>query len=204
MRSAGRVAALRKIPHFFATRRIPRGDDRKYRSFRPHTWMVACIALACCAASHDDPEARLTMSKPVACSKINGHNDYVELGEAIVSLDEKLLVYTNVTGYTVRQEKQKHRVHLVEDVNLRKKGEKRVIWGRKKLLDFVGESDTPPAHVFLGTTIGVKQLKPGEYEAEFLLRDEFGAELQARQTLAFKVVKERERESDRGGADVSK
>ena len=149
---------------------------------------VLCLAAALVLSTCDDPAPTLEMSKPVACRIISGHNDYQALEDPSVSLDEKLLIYTNVTGYTVRQEKAKFQVHLVQDVNLRKQGEKRVIWGRKKIIDFLGEDDVRPDHIYLGTTIGVKHLKPGSYQAELILTDQFNPEQTHRQTIDFKVT----------------
>jgi hypothetical protein len=136
----------------------------------------------------DDPAEPLAMTDPVACRKIKGYEDYEPLDEPSIAPDEKLLIYTRVSGHSSRFLKGKYQVHLVQDVNIRKKGQKAVLWGRKKVVDFLGESDDEPRRLYLGTTLGLKGLKPGDYEAELILRDEFATKQMATQRLAFQVV----------------
>lgn len=138
--------------------------------------------------SSDNTADSLTMSDPIACKSIKGFDDYEPLENATIGPDEKLLIYTRVNGHTVKPAKNdKYQVHLIQDVNVRKKGQKRVIWGRKKIIDFMGESIDPSERIYLGTTIGIKGIAPGEYQAELILTDAFDTDHTTRQVLDFKV-----------------
>jgi hypothetical protein len=135
----------------------------------------------------DDPPVALAMTEPVACKKIRGFEDYDPLPNAVVVSGEKLLLYSRVTGHTIREEKGAFRAHLVEDVNIRKKGEKKVVWGRKKVVDFLADSKQPPERLYLGTTIALQGYRAGDYEAELILHDMLSPEATTTQKFEFKV-----------------
>jgi hypothetical protein len=128
------------------------------------------------------------MSDPVACRKITGFDDYEALENASIGTGEKLLVYTRVTGHTVEKAKASYRVHLLQDVNIRKKGQKRIVWGRKKILDYQGQTDDPTTRIYLGTTIALKGFPAGDYQAELMLTDALNPERTARQVLDFTIT----------------
>jgi hypothetical protein len=137
----------------------------------------------------------LTLTEPIACRKITGYEDYVVLDPPELSQDAKLLIYTRPLGHTyVLTKERKYQAHLVEDVAIRRKGQKKPIWTRKKVVDLLVEFDQPPLYLYLGTSIGPKDLKPGEYEAELIVTDVLTDDPPATQVLEFKVIASRPRE----------
>jgi hypothetical protein len=135
----------------------------------------------------------LSLSEPIACRKITGYEDYVVLEPAELTRDEKLLVYCRPRGHTYVLDKKKGRyqAHLVEDIAVRRKGKQKPIWTRKKAIDFLVDSESPPLNLYLGTTIGLKGLEPGDYEAELIVTDELTEDPPATQVLEFKVIARR-------------
>ena len=130
----------------------------------------------------------LKLTPPVACSKINGYEDFVVLDPPELTKDEKLLIYCKPIGHNYVQTGEVYRAHLIEDLAVRRKGKKKPLWTRKKAIDFKVESEYPPLKLYLGTTVGLKGLEPGEYEAELIVSDELGQGEPVTQVLGFKVV----------------
>src|SRR5581483_5601106 len=120
----------------------------------------------------DDP--RLSMTKPIACRAIRGYEDYDALEEPAVTPDEKLLIYVRPQNHATEpvEGKPAFRAHLIEDVNIRRKGQKKVVLGREKVVELKFESPEPPVNLYLGTSLGLKGIPPGEYEADLILKDQ--------------------------------
>jgi hypothetical protein len=133
-------------------------------------------------------ENRLEMSEPIACRSVRGYEDYEPLDEPVVPRTEKLLIYTRPTGHAYAREEGGYRFHLVQDVNVRRKGEKKVLWGRKRIVEYADLSPRPPVALYLSTSLGLKEFPPGEYEADLILHDLIGKAEPARRTLAFRLV----------------
>ena len=133
------------------------------------------------------PAGKLAMTKAVACSTVTGYGDFVPLDEAVLTRDDKLLLYYEPSGYAYEQVGREYHVHLIQDARVRRKGEKTVLQAKDKLLDYKGKSKTPPLNVFLANTITLKPLPPGEYELEIILRDAIGKGPPATQILKFRV-----------------
>lgn len=156
---------------------------------RPRVWnaigLLACLAVA----RGDDPptSSKLAMSPAVVCEKINGYGDYVTKDEPAVNRDDKMLVYFEPTGFAYETVGKEYRVHLVEDGRIRRKGERRVLLAKDKLVDYKGKSKEPPLNIFLSNSISLKSLPPGEYEMEIILRDEIGKGPTTSQILKFRV-----------------
>lgn len=162
---------------------------------RPRSLPIAAVALAACGLAFDDPEPappRLRLTDPIACRTIRGFGDYdvIEGDEPALTRDQKLMIYVQPIDHTFERSGEKFRAHLTQDVNIRKKGRKKILWGREKVVEYEGESDSPPVNLFLGTTVGLKGLAPGEYEAEIIVYDRLreGREASATRTLSFRVV----------------
>lgn len=150
------------------------------------------VALALAALAADDPQdanakPKLTMTPAVACAKVNGYEDYVPLAEVVLTKDDKLLLYYEPSGFEFERVGREYRVHLVQDGRVRRKGEKKVLQSKDKLLDYKGTFETPSASVYLANTVALKPLPPGEYELEIILHDEVGKGPPARQFLKFRV-----------------
>jgi hypothetical protein len=129
------------------------------------------------------------MTPPVACASIAGYEEYERLPASSLTSDEKLLVYYRPLHYRVAREGLTNHIHLVQDGQIRRRGEKKVLMSKKALLDYEWKSQDPPLTVFLRNTVGLKGLKPGEYEYDIILTDRLAAGAPtARQSLPFKVV----------------
>ncbi len=152
--------------------------------------LVIFVLLLVAEARADDPEAKppLEMTMAVACKSIKGHRDYVPLEEVALTRDEKLLVYLEPINHAYEKVGPMYRAHLTEDVNVRRHGEKKILWGRDKVIDYLAESRQPPTNLYLSTTLGLKPLPPGEYDLDIVLHDLVGKRPPARQTLRFRVI----------------
>ncbi|MDB5351536.1 MAG: hypothetical protein JWN86_2783 [Planctomycetota bacterium] len=156
---------------------------------RPRATFTSILVLGCTTllwADSPDPP-KLTMTPAVICAKINGYGDYVRLDEPVLSRDEKMLVYYETSGHAHEIVGKEYRVHLVQDGRIRRKGEKKVLQAKDKLVDYKGKSKQPPLNIFLTNTIALKDLAPGEYELEIVLHDELSKGTTASQLLRFRV-----------------
>ena len=75
---------------------------------------------------------------------------------------------------------------------------------KKNLLDITSEGRNPPPLIYLRNTVSLKDLPPGEYEFDIILRDENAPGHTATQTVSFKVahaetVKPESEPSEKGG-----
>jgi hypothetical protein len=167
-------------------------------------WLLAAPARADDPVADDAPRG-LSLTDPVACRSIAGYDDYDALDEASLTKDEKLMVYIRPMNYEFEREGERFTAHLVEDVNIRRKGQKKVFWARKGVLDYKAESEMPPDHIYLGTTISLKQLPVGEYTAEVVVRDKLrpadDKDAVASKTLTFRVVAKKAAAGSGSGAD---
>ena len=149
-------------------------------------------------ARADDPEPKddtpeepgLRLSEPIACRSIKGYEDYEPLDEPALTKDEKLFIYLRPFEHTIESvEDGKFRVHLVEDVNIHRRGSKRVIWGKEKIIDYDVSVEYLPRNLYLGSILGLKELPVGEYTAEILVHDKLKKDETATTKLDFRVVK---------------
>lgn len=131
----------------------------------------------------------LTMTPAVACVSIAGFEDYEPLPGAALSSDEKLLVYYRPLRYRTEADGSGKHIHLVQDGQIRRRGEKKVLMFKARMLDYEWKSNDPELPVYLRNTVALKGLKPGDYDYDIILRDLLAPGTPtARQTLAFKVV----------------
>ncbi len=138
------------------------------------------------AADLDDGSFAVT--KPIACKEIHGYEDYVVLPRAALTSDEKLMVYFMPRHYKSDRVGDKFSVHFTQDGRIRRRGEKAVLWSKNKLLEYEATTDRPPSQIFFRNTLGIKSLKPGEYDFDIILRDEVGKSEPAIRTLPFTVI----------------
>ena len=137
--------------------------------------------------SDDSPPRKLAMTPAVACSKITGFGDYVPLDEAVLTRDDKLLVYYEPTGFLYETVGKEYRVHFTQDARIHRRGQKAALQSKDKLLDYKGKSKQPPVNIYLSNTIALKDLAPGEYDLEIILRDDVAKGPPATQVLKFRV-----------------
>lgn len=135
-------------------------------------------------------EARdaLSTSEAVACRSIDGYERYEVLPGASLTAEEKLLVYYRPLNYRVEETGGKYQIHLTQDGQIRRRGEKAVLLRKEKLLDCEFKTDQPPTPVFLRNTIALKGLKPGDYEFDIILHDKLGENRSVTHSLSFTIV----------------
>ncbi len=133
-------------------------------------------------------DSRLEMAEPIACRTIAGYEDYQPLDEPVIARTEKLMIYTRFSGQTIIKKNEGYHVHLVQDVNVRRKGQKKVLWGRKRIVEYEATEDYPPLNLYIGTSLGLINFEPGEYEADLILHDENADVPPARRTLSFRLT----------------
>lgn len=119
----------------------------------------------------DDPVLEVT--EPVVCVQVRGFRDYDEREKIELTPVDKLVVYDEPSHHRVvfDTKLKKYRAHLVEDADIRKKGQDKPIRVQKAIVDYQPQSNDPPDTLYLVTTIQLKKLPPGEYELDLSLRD---------------------------------
>jgi hypothetical protein len=136
----------------------------------------------------DKDDGSFGMTEPVACKEIRDFEDYVPLKEAVMTADEKLLVYYMPRHYKTSRVGENFQAHLVQDGRIRRRGEKTVLWSKARITDYKVRTEHPPRQIYIRNTISLKNLKPGDYEFDIILRDEVGQSAPATRSLPFKVI----------------
>ncbi len=130
---------------------------------------------------------RFSMSRAVVCDTIDGFENYRALKGAALTSDEKLLVYFRPLNFKIESKDGEFRAHLTEDAVIRKKGEKKILRQKEKMIEYLARSATPPRSLYMRTSISLKGLEPGEYDLTLILHDEFSRGATS-QVVRFKVV----------------
>jgi len=154
------------------------------------TLLPAGTSLSAPPTSNAEPSEsdRLSMSPGVVCRDIVGYEDYEPLPNAALTSDEKLLIYFRPHRYAVDRSGDTYHIHLTQEGQVRRRGEKAVIYRKEKLLDYEWKGTKPPGPVYLRNTIAIKGLKPGDYDFDITLRDKFSKDPAVTQTVQFRVV----------------
>jgi hypothetical protein len=139
------------------------------------------------ARTGDDSPEKLGMTTAVVCKSITGYKDYVALDEPARTRDEKLLIYYEPLEYATEQVGREHQAHLTQDVKLRKRGEKKVIWQKNDLVKYQPKSNSPPTLIYLSNTIALKAYEPGDYDLEIILHDRISKGPVATQVVRFTI-----------------
>jgi hypothetical protein len=171
---------------------------------RPATaWLLGPVLAAalgtCLGARGDEPtprpdepskaeKDRLAMTPGVVCKSIDARGNYEPLPGAAMTADEKLLIYFCPRNYQVEHSEGAYRIHLSEDGQIRRKGQKEVLRRKDKLLEYKYSDASPPTPIYLKNTVSLKGLKPGEYEFDITLHDKLGDAPAATQTIGFRVI----------------
>ena len=146
-----------------------------------------CLA-GTAAIPDDEPERpRLKMTAAIACSKIDGYEQYEPLEDAAVSADEKLLLYYKPLNFHVERVGAAYRASLTQDFRIRKRGEKMVLRRKDDMLKYEPKTKQPPANLYITNTISLKGLPPGEYDLDLILHDRVGDAATATQVVQFRV-----------------
>ncbi|WP_165227640.1 hypothetical protein [Aquisphaera insulae] len=140
------------------------------------------------AAKPSQEDARLAMTKAKACLSIDGYQKYELLPGAKLTADEKLLIYYEPLNYKTVVKEGKFVIHMTQDGQIRRKGEKAVLRKKKNILDYEDKNETGFGWVCLRNSVALKGLPPGEYEYDIILRDEQNPGATATQTLSFRIV----------------
>ena len=119
----------------------------------------------------DDAGPSLSMTPAVACDTIEGYEDYKVLPNAALTSEEKLLVYFRPLGYAVEVKDGQAHIHLEQDGQVRRRGQKKVLLVKNHLLEYDWKGRAPAAPIYLKNLIGLKNLPPGDYEFDIILHD---------------------------------
>lgn len=129
------------------------------------------------------------LSEPVVCRTINGFRDYVKLEPAELTTFDKLLVYVEPQGFATRPDAEKIRAELIQGARLRAKGSKKPIFEREELFKYDPVIESSGQQIYLGATIGFKNLKPGLYQLDLTTTDRAAQpEKRAVQTIEFRII----------------
>ncbi len=128
------------------------------------------------------------MTKAVVCRSIDGYEQYEPLVPPAQTADEKLLVYYRPLGYKMVLKDGQYSLHLTQDGQIRRKGQKAVLLRKQKLLDYEPREPSPLGPRYLRNSVSLKGLPPGEYEFDIILHDQNEPGPPAVQTVAFSVV----------------
>ena len=149
---------------------------------------VLVLSLATSTAASDD---RLESTEPVVCAKVVGFRDYEVLDPPELTADEKLTVYYEPTGFTVRRDPKtlEYSAHISEDALVRKKGSTKAIFDLKKMVEYEPRTKEPIGTTYISSVVSLKGLNPGEYELDLILRDELDLDKKPiEQTIGFTVI----------------
>ena len=139
-----------------------------------------------------DPEVArddlLSMSPGIVCREIEGYEKYEEMPDSALTSDEKLLIYYRPHRYAVDRGGDSYHIHLSQEGQLRKKGEKAILFRKDKLVDYEWKGTKTPGPLYLKNTIAIKGLKPGDYEFDITLHDKLSKDPAATQTVSFKII----------------
>ena len=106
-----------------------------------------------------------------------------------MTADEKLLIYYRPLNYRSSLNKGQYQAHLSQDGEIRKRGAKKFVRQKLKVLDYTTpKMDRPPELIYLRNTVSLKGLEPGEYDFVITLRDEIAQGAPIRQTVKFRVI----------------
>jgi hypothetical protein len=131
----------------------------------------------------------LRMSEAIICDTIKGYEDYEPLPGAALTSDEKLLIYYRPSNYHSSLVKGSYQAHLTQDAQVRKRGTKKIIWQKLKMLDYTTpKQDLPPTQIYLRNTISLKGLEPGDYDLIIILHDEVNEGRTVTQVVKFRVI----------------
>jgi hypothetical protein len=136
-------------------------------------------------------DAPLDTTNPVVCTHIRAFRDYDERDPVELTADEKLVVYFEPLNYTIARDKtgELFRAHLVIDALLRRKGQKKKLWSEEKMINYLPEAADPPSALYLSSSVGLKNLSPGEYEVDLTLKDGLAPDRKPiTRTISFRVV----------------
>jgi hypothetical protein len=174
---------------------------------RPFAWAASCIGLLATVLplargwsqdsgtdrpgsqeSAHDRDGALRMSPAVVCRSIDGYEAYEELPDAALTADEKLLLYFRPLGHKIDLADGYYRCHLIQDAQIRKRGQKAIVQQKLKLLEYKPKSRQPPRYIYLRDSISLKGLAPGEYDLTVILHDELAKGPPATQVVKFRVI----------------
>lgn len=149
---------------------------------------LATALAAGTATAQEKTRGRFSMSKGVACKKIEGFRKYQPLRPVALTRDDKLLVYYEPRNFASEKVDGGYRAHLVQDGRIRRKDQKKVLRREDKAIDLSPKADEPITTIYMYTNASLKGLEPGEYELDIILHDEVNDGATATQTVAFRVV----------------
>ncbi len=136
----------------------------------------------------DVDDGSFGLSTPIACKDVRGFEDYEVFPEAAFTHDEKLIVYFLPRHFKAEKKGKKYEVRFTQEGRVKRRGEKAVLWTIPRTLEFKTEAETPPKSIYLVNRLALKDLKPGEYDYEILLRDAVSGIKAAPRIMPFTIL----------------
>lgn len=138
-------------------------------------------------ASIEADEFHLT--EPVVCRSIKGFRDYEVLEPRELTTYDKLLIYLEPSGFSLKNKEEKLFIDLRQGAILHAKGSKKRIFEKEELFQYNPEVDSPYQQIYLAATIGFKNLIPGEYVLELWTVDKLAKpEKKEIQIIEFRII----------------
>jgi hypothetical protein len=136
----------------------------------------------------DEDDGKFGLTKPIACKEIRGYEDYEPLLPVELTSEDKLLVYYRPMHFKSEKTGKTYEARLSQDGRIRRKGEKSPLYSKKYLDYRPTKQGEPPSLLYIRNTVGLKGLKPGEYEFDIILKDEVSQSAPAVRSIPFKVI----------------
>jgi hypothetical protein len=149
---------------------------------------------AASSTGHKDQEQdtnevdKLKIAKAVACRSIDGFERYEPLPDGALTAEEKLQIYYRVLHCKFAVKGDEYAVHLVQDGQIRRRGEKAVLRRKQKILDYEAKSSSLPDWIYLRNSVPLKGLAPGDYEYDIILRDEYNPGPAVVRSVRFRII----------------
>jgi hypothetical protein len=136
-----------------------------------------------------DGAGALSMTPAVVCSSVRGYEDYTRREDSVFTKDEKLVFYFQPQGFTIEEADGEYLTHIALDLRLRRKGARTAVWTGDDVLERRTKTKDLPGAAYFTAHVGLKEMPPGDYELDIILRDLLAPGTQAKQVLPFQVKK---------------
>jgi hypothetical protein len=152
--------------------------------------LVTLLALLPALATADETEedsGAFRTTKPVFCTEIRGYEDFDLLPKAEFTQHQKLLIYFKPLHFKTNHKGARYEAYFTQDGKIHRRGEKATLLTKSKM-EFRVAAERPLELIYLKNTYALRDLKPGEYDYEIILRDEIGKGAPAVVRVPFTIV----------------
>ena len=146
------------------------------------------------AAIAQDDEASLGMSPGIVCRSIDGYEDYEPLPARPRRPTRSSSFTFARSASRTNSRTDSTAPHLVPDFQVRRRGEKAIIFQKKKMFEYKPKERQPVRSIYMKAIVALKdsasnkRLPPGEYDLTIILHDEIAKCPPATQVVKFTVI----------------